>query len=112
MNEPNDPHEPERARLRGEISRTKRSFFLIFGVGAVCVALVILYVMRHLPEGQLQSGYGKPAPLNEPGRNTNPSSSWCKKFGDSCEFSPGKLGSCMERENCTGPHCLFCQSQH
>jgi hypothetical protein len=36
----------------------------------------------------------------------------CAKFGDSCEFSPGKLGSCMTRENCTGGTCLFCQSQH
>jgi hypothetical protein len=36
----------------------------------------------------------------------------CVKFGDGCEFSPGKLGSCMTKENCTGGGCLFCQSQH
>lgn len=36
----------------------------------------------------------------------------CQKFGDTCEFSPNKLGSCMTRENCTEGNCLFCQSQH
>ncbi|HEY0467917.1 MAG TPA: hypothetical protein VGC79_27145 [Polyangiaceae bacterium] len=38
----------------------------------------------------------------------------CSKFGDSCEFSPGKLGSCVMRDGCTGtgPECFTCQSQH
>jgi hypothetical protein len=36
----------------------------------------------------------------------------CARFGDSCEFSPGKLGSCVERTGCSGPNCLICQSQH
>jgi len=36
----------------------------------------------------------------------------CKRFGQTCEFSPGKLGSCVHRENCTGDSCLVCQSQH
>lgn len=36
----------------------------------------------------------------------------CERFGQSCEFSPGKLGSCVERTDCSGPHCLVCQSQH
>ncbi len=36
----------------------------------------------------------------------------CERFGQPCEFSPGKLGSCVERTGCTGPNCLICQSQH
>jgi hypothetical protein len=36
----------------------------------------------------------------------------CSKFGDNCEFSPGKLGSCVVRDGCTGDHCFTCQSQH
>lgn len=36
----------------------------------------------------------------------------CAKFGDNCEFSPGKLGSCIVRDGCTGTGCFVCQSQH
>lgn len=36
----------------------------------------------------------------------------CERFGQTCEFSPGKLGSCVERTDCTGGNCLVCQSQH
>lgn len=36
----------------------------------------------------------------------------CRALGQSCEFSPGKLGACSYRANCTGPNCLYCQSQH
>ncbi|HYQ41615.1 MAG TPA: hypothetical protein VER11_06600 [Polyangiaceae bacterium] len=36
----------------------------------------------------------------------------CRKFGDSCEFAPGKLGSCVLRDGCTGSECFTCQSQH
>jgi hypothetical protein len=36
----------------------------------------------------------------------------CTAFGQTCEFSPGKLGSCVERYNCQGPDCFICQSQH
>ena len=38
----------------------------------------------------------------------------CAKFGDSCEFSPGKLGSCVVKDGCTidGSECFVCQSQH
>jgi len=35
----------------------------------------------------------------------------CKKFGDNCEVSPGKLGTCVTKDNCT-QDCLVCQSQH
>jgi len=38
----------------------------------------------------------------------------CRKFGDSCEFLPGKLGSCVVKDGCTGTagECFVCQSQH
>jgi hypothetical protein len=46
-------------------------------------------------------------------RDAKPSTpSRCERFGQSCEFSPGKLGSCVERTNCTSGNCLTCQSQH
>jgi hypothetical protein len=37
----------------------------------------------------------------------------CTKFGDSCEFSPGKLGTCVALDPCTkSGDCFVCQSQH
>jgi hypothetical protein len=36
----------------------------------------------------------------------------CTKFGETCEFSPGKLGTCVIREGCTQGSCFICQSQH
>ena len=40
-----------------------------------------------------------------------PSPSACTAFGQSCEFSPGKLGTCVMKDNCT-KDCFVCQSQH
>jgi hypothetical protein len=38
----------------------------------------------------------------------------CTKIGQSCEFSPGKLGTCVTKDGCTEaqPSCFVCQSQH
>ncbi len=36
----------------------------------------------------------------------------CAKVGEACEFSPGKLGSCVQRDECATPPCFVCQSQH
>jgi hypothetical protein len=38
----------------------------------------------------------------------------CTKMGQNCEFSPGKLGTCVIKEPCTTAEasCLVCQSQH
>jgi len=36
----------------------------------------------------------------------------CAKVGDPCEYSPGKLGSCVQRDECATPPCMVCQSQH
>jgi hypothetical protein len=36
----------------------------------------------------------------------------CTRMGQSCEVSPGKLGTCVEKTDCTGAGCFVCQSQH
>lgn len=36
----------------------------------------------------------------------------CTQFGQRCEYSPGKLGTCVKRDDCTGSDCYICQSQH
>lgn len=103
-----DSKESEAARTRRDVASAWRSLGIIFGVGAICVVAAIVFVMRHRPEGELENGYGKPAPAIPRRTIAKP----CEKFGALCEFSPGKLGSCVEKEHCTGPGCLFCQSQH
>jgi hypothetical protein len=35
----------------------------------------------------------------------------CLRVGQTCEYAPNKLGSCVQRDNCT-QDCLVCQSQH
>jgi hypothetical protein len=37
----------------------------------------------------------------------------CVRLGQQCEFSPGKLGSCVALDGCATPAaCIVCQSQH
>jgi hypothetical protein len=36
----------------------------------------------------------------------------CTRVGQSCELSPGKLGTCILRDDCSGSGCFVCQSQH
>ena len=36
----------------------------------------------------------------------------CAKVGQSCEYSPGKLGTCVQKDECTTGNCFVCQSQH
>lgn len=36
----------------------------------------------------------------------------CQRVGDSCEYSPGKLGTCVAKDDCPSGNCLTCQSQH
>ena len=35
----------------------------------------------------------------------------CASVGQTCEFAPGKLGSCVKKDDCT-IDCFVCQSQH
>jgi hypothetical protein len=44
-------------------------------------------------------------------RSTDAQTAPCTRVGQTCEFAPNKLGSCVERDNCT-VDCLVCQSQH
>ena len=103
--------ENEAERTRGDVARVRRSLLIIFGVGGLGTALAIIYVMRHLPAGTTDSQSAAPLPGVAPyGATRGPAP--CKKFGDACEFRPGQLGACVQRENCSGTGCLFCQSQH
>ena len=36
----------------------------------------------------------------------------CEKIGQSCEYSPGKLGTCVQKDDCKTGNCFDCQSQH
>lgn len=45
-----------------------------------------------------------PAPSGAPGA--------CEKVGQSCEYSPGKLGTCVQKDDCKTGACFVCQSQH
>ncbi len=36
----------------------------------------------------------------------------CTKFAENCEISPGKLGTCVRRDDCSQGNCFVCQSQH
>ena len=36
----------------------------------------------------------------------------CTKFGEQCDYAPGKLGTCVRRDDCTQGNCFVCQSQH
>jgi hypothetical protein len=105
---PEEPVETEAVRLRREVASARRSFFIIFGVGISGAVLAVVLVLRNRPEGNFGNGYGAPVPSFTP----RLASKLCKKFGDPCEFSTNKLGSCMEKEKCVGENCLFCQSQH
>src|SRR5258708_7644942 len=105
---PEDPREVEAARMRRDVASARRTFIIIFGVGIVGTITAIVVVLKNRPEGNFGNGYGAPVPTFTP--HVAPKA--CKKFGDPCEFSPGKLGACILKEQCTGANCLFCQSQH
>jgi hypothetical protein len=47
-----------------------------------------------------------------PTKGQGPISAECTKEGASCELSPGKLGTCVSKVNCSESNCLVCQSQH
>jgi hypothetical protein len=38
----------------------------------------------------------------------------CARVGQTCEYSAGKLGTCVAKDGCTdaSPSCFTCQSQH
>ncbi|HEX3598448.1 MAG TPA: hypothetical protein VHU80_25245 [Polyangiaceae bacterium] len=105
---PRETEETEAERTRRDLASARRSFIIIFGVGIVAAVTSVVLVLKNRPEGNFGNGYGAPVPSFTPHVTTKK----CEKFGDPCEFLPGKLGACIEKERCTGPNCLFCQSQH
>jgi hypothetical protein len=50
-------------------------------------------------------------PARQDGGDRPSGTSTCTHFGQTCEVSPNKLGSCVVRDNCA-VDCLVCQSQH
>lgn len=36
----------------------------------------------------------------------------CASVGQTCQFAPGKLGSCVFIDGCKQENCFVCQSQH
>ena len=60
------------------------------------VAFLLLVVACDAPKPN-----GQPAP-----------SASCKRFGDTCEVSPGKLGTCVQKKDDCVSDCFVCQSQH
>jgi hypothetical protein len=53
-------------------------------------------------------------PPAEKGEKKETSPTACTKVGQTCEYSAGKLGTCVQKDGCTeqGPACFVCQSQH
>jgi hypothetical protein len=96
---------------REEIVKVRRMLLLIFGVGGVGIAIAITWAARNVPSESLRDPYvlgsGQGGVVG--GVSKAPR---CAKFGERCQHSPGKLGTCVHREGCTEGQCLFCQSQH
>jgi hypothetical protein len=68
---------------------------------AAALAALAMLVGCPRPEGT-SPGAGDAAP-----------SGACLRFGQRCEVSPGKLGTCVARDDCNDPAgCFVCQSQH
>jgi hypothetical protein len=50
-------------------------------------------------------------PSRQDGARPSSGTTACTRIGQTCEVSPNKLGSCVQRDDCT-QDCLVCQSQH
>ncbi len=50
-------------------------------------------------------------PAGSAGPSPSGTAQKCAHVGQTCEFAPNKLGSCVIRDNCA-EDCLVCQSQH
>jgi hypothetical protein len=93
--------------------KRKRSRRLGTWVGAV----LSLFLLLACPPSQQSSSGGSAtgSPTPQKGGTGNGADAPCAKFGSPCTFSPGKLGTCIQREGCVATvaeNCLICQSQH
>ena len=71
---------------------------------ALPFALVIASTLLACPPDDKKTP--TPSPLTPAGPKA------CEKLGQSCEFSPGKLGTCVQRDDFKTGTCFDCQSQH
>jgi hypothetical protein len=55
---------------------------------------------------------GASACREQAAQGTGPKFPPCTEVGQRCEFSPGKLGACVQRDDCREKNCFVCQSQH
>jgi hypothetical protein len=69
----------------------------------LCIGAMTVFVLLLSGCPSRTDGSGGPAPASSPQK--------CTKVGQTCEYSPNKLGSCVMRDNCA-EDCLVCQSQH
>jgi hypothetical protein len=99
--------ESEAERVRRGTANAGRSLIIIYGIGFVAIGVAIALVLKSVPAGT-GNGYGDPVPNDV----RDSPEKLCKKFGDPCQFSPGKLGTCIVKQNCAAANCLFCQSSH
>lgn len=66
---------------------------------AVIVATALLLIGCPPPDAEKTTDAGSPAA--------------CAKVGTTCKVSPGKLGTCVAKDDCPTPGaCFTCQSQH
>ncbi|AKV00111.1 hypothetical protein AKJ09_06774 [Labilithrix luteola] len=56
--------------------------------------------------------FGCPPSTSNSQKTDGATSAACTKFGQTCEVSRGKLGTCVQKDECTGTSCFVCQSQH
>ncbi len=70
-----------------------------FGAGAVAFTCALAV-----------AGSGCPTAAEK--KSPSPTGATCARIGQSCEFARGKLGTCVQRDDCTGNDCFVCQSQH
>jgi hypothetical protein len=77
----------------------------LLSLSSPLAALGLLLVLAGCPETDPK---GKPGPA--PSSTTTGA---CIKVGQSCEVSTGKLGTCVQKDDCKEPNgCFVCQSQH
>ncbi len=55
-----------------------------------------------------------PSEKKAPEKTSEAAHDVCSRVGQTCEVSPGKLGSCVQRDDCSDAKasCFTCQSQH
>lgn len=73
-------------------------------LGTLAASFLALLVTACPPADKKDPAPSKASSASEP----------CTKFGQTCEVSPGKLGTCVTKDGCTEaqPSCFVCQSQH